>query len=73
MCVFFFYFVKAPHPGAVSPDHPWDSVTIAQQVKYVSRNALNMFKALDKGFRQKCTVLLLSRVEGRLKSLKIQQ
>ena len=44
---------------------PVDSVTQCptQQVKYVDRNALSMFK---------CTVLLLNQVEGRLKSLKIQ-
>ena len=40
-----------------------------QQVKYVNRNAL---RALNKGCKYKCAVLLLNQVEGRLKSLKIQ-
>ena len=39
MCVVVVYIVKAPRPGA------------AQQVKYVIRNALSMFKALNKGFK----------------------
>ena len=56
--------------GAPSPE---DSVTQCptQQVKYVDRNPLSMFKALNKGCRYKCAVLLLNQVEGRLKSLKI--
>ena len=45
---------------------------IVQQVKYVNRNALSMFKALNKGFKYICAVLLLGQVEGRLKSLKNQ-
>ena len=51
-----------------------DSVTQCptQQVKYVNRNALSMFKALSKGCKYKCAVLLLNHVEGRLKFLKIQ-
>ena len=52
-----------------------DSVTDqcpTQHVKYVNRNALSMFKALNKGCKYKCAVLLLNQVEGRLKSLKIQ-
>ena len=44
---------------------------IAKHVKFVNRNALSMFKALNKGLKQKCAVLLLNQVEGRLKSLKI--
>ena len=35
----FFYIVKAPLPGAFS------------HAKYVNRNALSMFKALNKGFK----------------------
>ena len=66
MCVVCFYIVKAPCPV--------DSVTQCptQQVKYANHNALSMFKALNKGFKLKCAVLLLNQVEGRLKSLKIQ-
>ena len=66
MCGVCFYIVKAPRPV--------DSVTQCptQQVKYVNRNALSMFKALNKGCKQKCAVLLLNQVEGRLKSLKSQ-
>ena len=45
---------------------------IAQQLKYVNRNVLSMFKAMNKCFKQKCAVLLLYQVEGRPKSLKIQ-
>ena len=42
MCVCcFFNIVNAPRPGAF----------IAQQVKYVNRNALSMFKALNKGIK----------------------
>ena len=53
---------------------PVDSVTQCptQQVKYANRNALSMFRALNKGCKLKCAVLLLNQVEGRLKSLKIQ-
>ena len=52
----------------------WINSLIAntQQVKYVNRNAFSMFKALNKGCKKKCAVLLLNQVEGRLKSLKIQ-
>ena len=53
--VFFFHIVEAPLPGAFSH----------ALVKYVNRNALSMFKALNK-------VLLLDQVESRLKSLKNQ-
>ena len=42
------------------------------RLKYVNRNALSMFKALNKGFKLKSAVLLLNQVEGRLQSLKIQ-
>ena len=51
-----------------------DSVTHCptQQVKYVNRYTLSTFKALNKGCKIKCAVLLLNQVEGRLKSLKIQ-
>ena len=40
----FFNIVKAPRPGVLKS-------FIAQQVKYVNRNALSMFKALNKGFK----------------------
>ena len=43
-----------------------------EQVKYANRNALSMFRVLNKGCRLKCAALLLNQVEGRLKSLKIQ-
>ena len=43
-----------------------------QQVEYVNRNALSMFKALNKCCKLKCAILLLNQVEGRLKSLEIQ-
>ena len=39
----FFYIVKAPRPGGLS-----HSFCRTQQVKYVNRNALSMFKALNK-------------------------
>ena len=53
---------------------PVDSVSQCptQQVKYVNRNALSMFKALNNGCKSKGAVLFLNQVEGRLKSLKIQ-
>ena len=44
VCVF--YIVKAPRPGAFS-------YLIVQQFKYGNRNALSMFKALNKGFKYK--------------------
>ena len=46
-----------------------DSVTHfpTQQVKYVNRNALSMFKALNKGCNKNAQFLI--QVEGRLKSL----
>ena len=53
MCVFFFYIVLV------------QSVTH----EYVNRNALSMFKALNKVFKLKMLILLLNQVEGRLKSL----
>ena len=58
------------HQGSPSR---WIQSLIAktQQVKYVYRNALSVFKALNKGCKLKCAVLLLNQVEGRLKSLKI--
>ena len=66
MCVVCFHIVKAPLPV--------DSVTQCptQQVKYANRDALSMLRALNKGCKSKCAVLLLNQVEGRLKSLKIQ-
>ena len=42
MCACVFYIVKAHRPGGFSHSP-------AQQVKYVNRNALDMFKALNKG------------------------
>ena len=53
---------------------PVDSVAQCptQQVKYANRNALSMFKALNKCCKLKCAVLLLNQVEVGLKSLKIQ-
>ena len=55
--MFLFLFTRLPVHGAFSH--------IAQQVKYsVNRNALSMFKALNKGFKIKCTVLLLNHIEG---------
>ena len=41
---------------------------IDQQVKiyYVKRNALSMFKALNKGFKLKYAVLLLNHIDGGL-------
>ena len=67
MCVLFlFLFTSSRLPFSVFQSR------IVQQVKYVNRNALSMFKALNKGCKLKCAVLLLNQVEGRLKSLKIQ-
>ena len=44
MCVcVFFYIIKAPSRWIQS------FIAKTQQVKYVDRNALSMFKALDKG------------------------
>ena len=43
VCVVCFYIVKAPVPV--------DSVTQNNRLKYVNRNALSMFKALNKGFK----------------------
>ena len=65
VCVFFLH-----RQG--SPSRCIQSRIAQQQVKYVNCNALSMFKALNKGFKYKCAVLLLNQVEGRLKSLKIQ-
>ena len=42
---------------------------IVQQVKCVNRNALSMIKALNKGFKQKCAVLILNQVEGQKSTL----
>ena len=60
-----FYIGKAPFPGAFSH-------ALSNRLKCVNRNELSMFKALNKTFKQKCAVLLLNQVEGRLKSLKNQ-
>ena len=43
--VVFFYIVKAPSPSRCIQSR------IVQLVKYVNRNALSMFKALNKGFK----------------------
>ena len=59
MC-FFFYIVKAPHPGAFSHSLPNTSYND------VNRNALSMFKVLNK-----CLCFILYHAEGRLKLLKI--
>ena len=40
-----FYIVKAPRPGGFSQSIHCST----QHVKYVNRNALSMFKALNKG------------------------
>ena len=67
VCFFFcFFFTSSRLPSRCIPS------LIAKHVKFVNRNALSMFKALNKGLKQKCAVLLLNQVEGRLKSLKIQ-
>ena len=48
VCVLFFVFVFLHRQG--SPSRCIQS-RIAQQVKYVNRNALSMFKALNKDFK----------------------
>ena len=42
VCVVCFYIVKAPHPVSVTQ-------CPTQHVEYANRNALSMFKALNKG------------------------
>ena len=66
MCVVCFYIVKAPRLGGTVTHCP------TQQVKYVNRIALSKLKALNKGCKLKCAVLLLTQLKGGLKSLKIQ-
>ena len=54
--MFLFYIVKVSRPVIQS--------LIAKRVKYVNRNALSMFKLLNKCFKYKCAVFTLYHVEG---------